>query len=347
MAISYITKERVWVSFFLFILCLGLAQNVHKGYLFYETVLTAQAYDPQPMDHRLFTEQTTQKPEAYRVAMPALGKWTMRSFGIHDPAIVAAAFDLFSAMFACYLLYQVALEHLPATSSTGYKRLTIIALLLAFLQFPIAWVVPWQRPETLPSTLYLAAVLFSAQRLSRNRVWASAILALSATQAFVRSDVALVMGLALFLLGLLPSTKSHLAPRGVLLTIGSLVVIIAAGVQGYLQFIRFPHLQYRPGTDAIQLLNNLRSPHQLFNMMIALLPFLVVSILLLTTRRKIDPIDRLVLLAAGIYLLCYIILAVVGEVRVYVPFLFALCPVAAKCFATILDRNIADQSVPI
>jgi hypothetical protein len=94
---------------------------------------------------------------------------------------------------ACYLFYRIAADRLPETEAMASRRWIIAILFLAIIQFPVAWIVPWQRPETLPTSLFLAIVVFSFARLRRSFLWVVVILAAPLIQAFGRADVHLFL----------------------------------------------------------------------------------------------------------------------------------------------------------
>jgi hypothetical protein len=73
--------------------------------------------------------------------------------------------------------------------------------------------------------------------------------------------------------------------------------------------------------------------------MIAMLPFLLFSAFLIVKRPRLDAIDRLVLMSSALYLPVWLTVGIIDEVRVYVPFLFALSMVAAKVSAPFLMRE--------
>jgi hypothetical protein len=163
-----------------------MAQAVHNGW--YSLAKMMQAYPPPPdTPYEPLFGKIAHIPDAYRVALPALAHLVMRVCNTHDAPRIAAAFDFVSGFLACYLFYRIAVDRLPEEERMASKRLIIAVLFLAILQFPVAWIVPWQRPETLPTSLFLAIVIFSFARLRRRVLWAGVILAAPLIQAlFVR-----------------------------------------------------------------------------------------------------------------------------------------------------------------
>lgn len=268
--------------------------------------------------------------------MPALGRLLLKLFHLKEPSIVAAGLDFVFAFSALYLFYLLAVGNLPLTPAKLQGRTVVVALFLAFIQSPINWVVPWQRPETLPSALLLALALFCLASARKNGIWPVLLLAATACQAFVRSDVPFVFGISLVLMALgKRSIFEEFGTRSINLFMGACIVLIAGGVQAYLQFVRYPHLSYWPGIDLIQLKNNLHL-HNLSNCMLALSPFLLLAGYLIAKRIRIGAVEALVAASSVLYFLLWFTVGVVGEVRIFVPFLMALNVVAARVSASFL-----------
>jgi hypothetical protein len=141
-------REKTFVSVFLVLICLVMAQAVHNGWYLYLQYIGSQSPAPGT--------QIVYAPEGYRVAIPFLRGIFTKITHVQDTATILAVFDFVSGFFACYLFYRLAVNFLPEDDGTGSKRLLVIALFLAMIQFPMAWVVSWQRPETLPASLYLS-----------------------------------------------------------------------------------------------------------------------------------------------------------------------------------------------
>jgi hypothetical protein len=319
-----VRRERICVCIFLLAVCLTLAYFVRAAWAAGESP-TGRSDQPVAVLYA---------PDSYRVAMPALADVLQRVYAGDRPSMSALC-DFCFFFAALFLLYRLTVDDLTPPAAGLLQRTAVVAIFLAFLQFPIAWVVPWQRPETAPTAFYLAFALFCVSRTSQQRIWFVLLLAATVLQGFVRSDVPFVFGIALLLLNL---GGDKMRPFGSRLSIAlkaGLVAVAAAGVQMYLQFVRFPHLAYPPGTAVIQLSNNLH-PHNLWPFGIALLPFLLLAAFLIyrrpPLRPPLRPLDALAVAVAGLYLPLWFTVGRSAEVRIFVPCLMALCMVAARVF---------------
>ena len=300
-----------------------MAHAVHTGWFVIAYELRVHP-PPAGTSYTPLFETPSELPEAYRIAMPALGRLVMKVCHTNDAPAVAAVFDLIFGFAACYLFYRLAVDFLPATW-------LVAVLFLAMIQFGMSWVVPWQRPETMPTSLFLAVVLFSVARVRQSLVWSALIVAATFAQGFVRTDVPLVLGVSIILLSVLPGEVGIIGTRRLLVFLGGIMVFVTVAIQGYLRYVRLPNVHRWPSNKQLLTLSrNVHNLHSLVTGFVALLPFVVFAIFLVWKRPALDASDRLVLLASALYLVLWFNAGYVSEARIFVPFMFALSSVAAK-----------------
>ena len=279
-----------------------------------------------------------QAPEQYRVALPLL----VHFLSLHAHLRPNQSFPLLESLayaLTLWLLYLLLSGSSQAENRAPSDRLVLLGLFLAAVQFPVLWIFPWDRPETLPTALYLAAIVLLVVRRSRipfALVCALAVL-LSLGQALVRADVPAAVGVAILLAAAvavpLHRSRSHVA------ALGLLCAATAAGTQLCLQRIVFPHAAYPPNVPRFQLLANLDLLHPIFHLPIvltALLPLIVSLVWLRRYRIPLAPADKLVLLMCLVYLPAWFAMGLVVEVRIFVPFLFLAAPTIARVWAAVL-----------
>ena len=82
---------------------------------------------------------------------------------------------------------------------------------------------------------------------------------------------------------------------------------------------------------------------------IALLPWVMMMRLLVRFRAAMEPVDVLAAFASFLYLPLWLTVGILGEARLFVPFLLALTPTAAKLIVLFLrgDGVHATQGEPI
>jgi hypothetical protein len=314
-------RERFVTAIFLFLICVQLAHFVHNGWFAYEQGLSAPNYVAPP----------PQYADLYRIAVPALVRFVREVLHFNDAPIILAVLDLVTGFFALYLLYLLTVD-LPVQEPNRPKdRAVKILIFLAIIQFPITWVIPLQRPETMPSSLYLALSLCCLVKMKDQPLWSLLILATTVVQAFGRTDVPLVFGIALGLIGLWALFKPVLDTRpatirAYILT-GALVTLIAGGIQSRLTYLH-PHLSLD-----IQLKPNL-TLHGLQILAISLSPYALFLLFLMVRRPALNLVERVVILAALLYLPIFFTFGAVAEVRIYVPFMLIMSMVAARVWGS-------------
>jgi hypothetical protein len=331
----YIRRERWFVALFLICACLPMAHFVHEAW-FQVTHLFGVDAPFSQNTHLLYA------PDVYRIAMPAIGRALTRLLGIHESATTAALLDFILAFAALYLFYRLAVDSLSAEPGKRPVRILGLGLFLAFVQFPIDWVVPWQRPETTPSALFIAVALSCLVRARRSAWWLILLLAATVFQGFVRADVALFFSVALFGLSFCGSLLEPFGSRLTNAATGAGMVLITGSIQAYLQFVRYPHRSYTPGTAVVQGWNNLKL-HSQANFIAALLPFLLIAGLMIVKRFRLDAVGALVTVASALYFVLWFTVGSLSEVRIFVPFMMALCVVAARSSTEFLMGEPASQ----
>lgn len=258
----------------------------------------------------------TRAPEAYRIGLPILWHILIRLFHYRDWTLVDATVEFTCCFLALGLLYSLTVEGLE----TPRDRIAALAMFLALVQFPFAFLLFRMRPDTLTASLFVAAALFCVSRPGPR--WTAALLLAALLQSFMRADVPFVLGLALALI-----SARNLSAHAANFFRGLGAMLIAGCVQLYLQFILMPHLPY--SSKVVMFWSNFSRP-QLTVFFLALTPFILALLLLRPSRIQLREMDRLAIAASALYLPLWFTVGVVMEVRIFIPFLLALCVVAAR-----------------
>jgi hypothetical protein len=332
-------QERIFIGLVLYCVCLQLAQAVHNAWFSY----AVSQSNPTNVSILFARPTVSYAPQAYRLALPAMIRLVASIFHIKDRSYVAAAFDLIAGFLALYLLYWLRVSVLPERTKIPTGRMLFILFFLTIIQFPLAWVVPRLRAETMPSSLFLSVSLFSVAKMMGNRAWLLVLLVATLCQAFVRADIPFVFGISLVLVELWSYFHGRREASGFRAMAGGLVILISGTIQAYLQFVRLPHLSYAPHTEVIQLISNL-TIHNLEIFIIALLPYLGFFVFWIIKRPFLNHIETVIIVASLLYLPLWFTVGSISEVRIYVPFLLALSMVVARVSATFVSRETGSAS---
>jgi hypothetical protein len=309
------SREKVWAAAFIAMVSLVLTRAIRTGWM-------ALCHGPCVASPVITFPSTA--PEAYRIGVPYLLHAVTLALHLHDATYANALVD-----FVCCFATLCVLSSLAVHGLASHARRLTLVIFLALIQFPLASVCFQQRPETLPTALFVAAALLCVSKGS-GKPWTACLLFAALLQAFVRADVPFVFGVALVLVGVFYRGFSF---TNVLRGTG--VALIAGGVQACLQFVWFPHLDYATGSP-VMVRENLQADH-LTAFVVALLPFLCMAFLVKRFHRQLNETDVLAIVASLLYLPLWFAVGVVQEVRIFVPFLLALCVVGARVSSRFLS----------
>jgi hypothetical protein len=295
---------------------------------------------------RLMLAGAMPAPVQYRIGLPLLTHFLELSIHIKVNQSLAVI-EFLSYAFALTFLYLLFRASPQVQNAGPSHRFLLLGMFFAATQFPVLWIFPWERPETLPTAFYLSAIVLLVVRRGRMNFALVCLLTvlLSLAQALVRADVPFVVGFAVVLSAAiaipLPRPRAHIA------ALGALCLTAGAATQFCLQHVVYPTVSYAADTPKFQLLNNLNPffpPLHMPDFFTALLPFIVSVVLLRRYRLPLESSDKLVLLICLLYLPAWIGTGLMAEVRIFVPFLFLASPTIAKLWAAYLLNGDAAAS---
>ena len=293
---------------------------------------------PLALDHPFF-QGKDHAPDQYRVgvAMP-LGSLA-RLIGTQRVYIFYPIVDFFCGVGACLLLLNLLMGSGAFRRMRASVQPCALAAFLACLPFAYFWVVPFQRPETMPSALILAACLNLLGRLKTG--WhVAALLFLAVWQTFIRADVVVVFGAAVAVLGVLRKLNPGVS-RVAGLALGTCMVVAALGTSALLKFYIFPHATYAPDTPVVTIGNNLQA-RVFSHFLLAVAPLVLLVREAFRKPAWLESSDLIAILAACFYIPLWFTVGILWEVRIFVPFLFLLTPTAAKLIATTIGGGADD-----
>jgi hypothetical protein len=354
-ALSSRPKEEKRIVFVvLFLACLTLTHAIYYSYSnYYEGIhsnhpgqLLEAYYQHENTlalspDHPLYAG-TDHAPNQYRIGVVYPAKFIADKLHIRKYYILFSLIDFAAAFLTSSILYVLLCNSAFFRSLRAPSQTITVMLFLISLGYPFVWIVPWQRYETLPTSMYIALMLLLLGIVRAHRSWVIAIFVITIWQAFVRADVPAIFGLAICLFTLTTHAKEMFGSRKLGFLYGLTIVIIALATQAYLQFVLFPHATYPPSTPVFRFVYNL-GIRGLATFAVAILPFALTFALAAKYRKRLEPADVLVLFASSAYLPLWWTIGVNVEVRIFVPFLFASTPMMAKLVLLVLERRERSQ----
>jgi hypothetical protein len=331
---TYLKRERSFAGIFLFIVSFTIARTIRHGSILF-------CGGPCPVV--LYPPESPWAPDVYRVGMNTVTRWINILFHFKDATMATAMIDFVSTFLGLTILCYLAVEGLGALRETLTPRIATFGLFLAFIQFPIGFIYYQGRAETLPTFLFVAVALLCLSKgkdqISNSYLWMLLLFAATAAQSFFRADVPFIVGIATILLSLVPGALADLGSTSGNLLRGAGITLISGGIQAYLKWIRFPNAHYG-AEHAIVLKFNL-NPTPLSLLALCLLPFVWMAVLVIRRRIHLTSVEKLIVAASAIYLPIWFTMGMATEVRIFVPFLLALCVVAARVSASyLLAKNV-------
>lgn len=223
------------------------------------------------------------------------------------------------------------------TMSVRTRWLTITGVLL-LAEYYLAWGHWFQSPGTLPSVLFVVLSLALVDgRIVHNRPLACLLLiGLSVVQGLIRADVAVVLHAGFFLAILFPGNVAVPLGRVRQMIVSLLAALLAGCVQLYLMFVLFPNAKYG-ASGPVRFLSNLH-PQMWLIMLLALLPFWLLLSLAAGKRYRPDVVTVMLLTSAVLYLPLWATVGLLDEVRIFLPFAFALIPATVLALMGLLPE---------
>lgn len=272
-------------------------------------------------------------PEQYRIGVKMAAWWMVEHFGWgfrHGFVLM----DLVSSLTGVFLLYQLLQQRRGVRSASLELQWFASAAFIALSCFYLVWVGSYFRPETLPTAGLLALMVWlwsswDRVRVSR-RVWVAIALAgVAAIQSWVRADVAFALSAGFFLACLIRRRPGEVRDRAWKLVVNLLCVGIAGATQLYIMRVKYPHASYG-ATPILMIRHDLQQP-------LALPPFLCFMVPIAWTyvqfwrnrsRGWEDYNDSGLILASLLYLVLWVVLGKLDEVRIFIPFALAMIPLS-------------------
>jgi hypothetical protein len=337
---TYLKRERFFAGTFLLILAFSIARTVRHNW-----IVLCGGFCPV----NLYPPESPWAPDVYRVGIATLTRWINLLFHFKDATISTGIIDFVSAFVALAILCYLAVDGLSTLRESIAARIATLGLFLAFIQFPIGFIYYQQRAETLPTLLFIAVAVLCLSKgrhtSGRGVLWIALLFIATAAQSFFRADVPFIVGIATVLLSLIPGVLDELGSRSSNLLRGVGVTLISGAVQAYLKWIRFPNKPY--GSEGAIVLHYNLNATGLSLLALCLAPFLLVAVLAIRRRIHLTSVEVLITTTSAIYLPIWCTVAMITEVRIFVPFLIALCVVAARVSAAyLLSKTVLSSPAP-
>jgi hypothetical protein len=294
---------------------------------------------PDALDARLLGNAPA--PEQYRMGVFVAAHWLAAHLHA-NPAMALTLLDGLSASLAVLLLFSALERSATYTRAEPTLQWFGAATLVLLVVWWLGWLLWLQKPETLPATALVAAMLWlwgSRPTVSCAPIVA-ALLVSTLTLATFRADAACLLNLGFLLYVLFAPDPGLSMPRWLAAVTATLGALAAAAIQFWLARVAFPQTSYGH-VKLWQLLPNLIHATRWPPFVLFLLPLVWMVVRGARHGFVRDATGRAVLLGAALYLVLWFTIGKIDEVRIFIPFAFALAPLTV---ATAMQRAQEDYS---
>ena len=280
---------------------------------------------------------TAPAPEQYRVGVVLLAQWMARC-GLalrHSLTII----DTVAASIGVLTLFYLLRRSETYQAASTVRRWFAAAAFVLLVQFYFAWVLWYQRPETLPSVALIALTLLlltvppplpaSFPKPLVYLATAIPMLLLAVLQGWVRADVGFALHAGIFLVCLTRAGKGLSLPRSIQAMTSALAVVATGGIQYHLMHFRYPHATYG-AKPVIVLVLNLTSPSEWVSLLLFIVPYAWTVRQAMKMRGRLQGPGIALLGGSVVFLVMWLLLGRVGEVRIFLPFALALAPLTVE-----------------
>lgn len=320
-----------------YILWISLLLVAAFTFLDYWGYSTAHRMDPHGIE--VLASGQGDAPAQYRVAMIYTAKFL--SHLVHGHLAYRhffAIFDFIAALCSLLLITKLLLRSQAYCEASPISQVLRPILLfgLSFYYFP--WSIWYQRPETWTSVLFVVTSVFIISVMRSAMIVFPSLVILAAIQGFVRADVAILFHFGLFLYLIVRGAKDFPAGRSVLLAASCVSGLLSTAILWILMHKIFPHATYGK-TKVFQLRANM-TPNQFVPFLIFFIPTLYTYLRSRIPGTNASGPEQALRLSAVFYLGSWFMVGLVQEVRIFIPFAFALMPQTVNALANRLEQTV-------
>lgn len=289
----------------------------------------SEAYHKDPGIYVDLLQGRGHAPEQYRVGVLWIADFIARHAHVglrHSMTLI----DLVSAMIAVFMLLALLKRSRIYQSAGGLARDLGDAGLVVLIQYYLAWITWYQRPETLPTAaiialflLLLTVPLFSGSRMGATASVAGLLL-LTVVLGTVRADVGFALNAGV-LLSCWRWKSGFALPRAVVAVTCGVGILLSLGTQWWFMRVIYPHASY--GSIALfQLWDNIRDVNSVLPFVLFLMPYGWMLYTVARERVGIEAPSAALLIGSLLYLPMWATVGRIQEVRIFLPFALALAP---------------------
>lgn len=271
-------------------------------------------------------------PQQYRIGLVYLARFLSNlSHGHLSYRHFFAIFDFIAILLAGWCVRETLMHTRGFLAASTLSRWVRLMSLMGLAMVYFTWSYWYQRPETWTSALFVAASMFLISQVRTGWIVVSGLILLAMGEAFIRADVAILFHFALFVYVLFRGARGFLVSRRALLVASFFGGLLPAVILWVLMHKVFPHATYG-NTPVFQLLRNL-APSEIVPFALFIVPTVYTFLRGDASGAVGEGQGHTLLLASALYFVSWAILGRIEEVRIFIPFAFALMPQTVNAVA--------------
>jgi hypothetical protein len=333
------------------LLVLGAATAVFLDYWEY-----SRSFHNEPDIWNSTLQGRTAAPEQYRMGVLKAADFLTH----HSPLAMRhalALFDFIALLTAAFVLRSLLFRSRTWRSASIAAQWFGAAAFVLLLELSLAWLSWYQRPETLTIAALLALSLWlSTYRLpgpAGSILTALALILIALALGFIRADIAVTFNFGIALACLLPSLSQppksgwpihHAASsrdewgtsetqpafsRWPQFFMSLAAALTAGATQLYVMHVLYPHATYG-SSPVFELLLNYTDHIRIVPFVLFITPSAWAAWQVLRRRFTPSRPETGLLLGAALFTMLWCVLGKIDEVRIFLPFAFALAPLTVE-----------------
>jgi hypothetical protein len=202
-------------------------------------------------------------------------------------------------------------------------------LAIGLILYYLSWTFWYHKMDTLANfaCLSMGAVIVAGKSKMRGPLAVAVMMLVSGFLATHRAESGMALNAGIVAVALLPGTRVYPLGRITQLTAGVAGLATDLGVEFYITHVMFPNARF--GVSTFQLIDNLRQPESIFVVLVALAPWFVAVWLALQQWRALEVWEAALLVAAFVEFGAFVVVAMMDEVRLFLPYPMVLVPLSA------------------
>ena len=193
--------------------------------------------------------------------------------------------------------------------------------------------VQWPKPQQMASNFLASEGEAAISKATATFITSAAMLVLAAVQGLIRADVAFVAHLGIFLVSLTSAGNGFSLPRRVQMVVSGLAALIAGGIQYYLMHVVYPHVTWRNLCQCFSCRGSVIHPRRpgFLSLALSVPAWIWLATRLAKGLAAGDSPGIAIFVGSVIYLVMWVTVGNLDEVRIFLPYMAALIPLMCVC----------------